>query len=68
MFPRLDIIEDQFFRKSIPKSTRLYKFRKNFSDTNEKPQQNSSIKFMKGLVKDGLHEARERDVKYSLRA
>ena len=68
MFPRLDIIEDQFFRKSIPKSTRLYKFRKNFiSDMSSKNEVPSGIKFMKAVIKDGLYEARERDVKYSLR-
>ena len=66
MVPRLDIIEDQFFRKSIPKSTRMYKFRKNFSDASDNIS--SGINFMKAIVKDGLHEARERDVKYGMRA
>ena len=28
----------------------------------------SSIKFMKAMVEDGLHEARERDIKYCLRS
>ena len=68
MMPRLDIIEDQFFRKSIPKSTRMYRLRKNHSDSSDVSDMPSGFSFMKTLVKDGLHEARERDVKYCLRS
>lgn len=51
MMPRLDIIEDQFFRKSIPKSTKLFKLKKNFSDVND----NTPLtKFMSAIIKENL--------------
>ena len=64
MMPRVDIIEDQFFRKSIPKSTKLYKFRRNFNSEAEGSDPASSTKFMTAIVRDAQHEAIQRDIRY----
>ena len=52
MIPRVEIIEDLFFRKSIPKSTKLFKFRKNFTDMDQSCVGVNSAKFMKAVVRD----------------
>ena len=66
MMPRLDIIEDQFFRKSIPKSTKRFKLRKNFSDMNDK--KTTSTNFMNNVIKENLNAAKERDIKFCMRS
>ena len=64
MVPKLDIIEDQTFRKSIPKSTKLYKFSRNFDDKT-KVSKNSSLKFMRVVVKNAHLETLDRDIRFA---
>lgn len=66
MMPRLDIIEDQFFRKSIPKSTKLFKLRKNFSDMNDK--KTNSTSFMNNVIKDNLNASKDRELRFLMRS
>ena len=65
LMPRLEIIEDQFFRKSIPKSTKFFKGRKSIAD-GEGLQTLSPTNFMKSVIQEQLQMAKDRDTKYVL--
>ena len=52
MMPRADIIEDQCYRKSIPKSIKMYKYKQRFGDKLDKLP--TSMMFCNAVTRDAL--------------
>ena len=62
MMPRLDIIEDQTYRRTLPKTIMKYKYNRNFSEQLDKMR--SSTKFCSKLTKASLYATIDREKRY----
>jgi len=62
MMPRADIIEDQVYRRAIPKSIKMYKLRRNFSEALDHLP--DLTKFCNGVTRAALQATKEREEKY----
>lgn len=59
MIPRADIVEDQSYSKTIPKSVKMFKFRRPLSDVLDSLP--TSTKFCNAVTKDALFLTKERE-------
>lgn len=62
MIPKVDIIEDQMFRKVLPKSIKYFKYRQPFSEKID--QAKSHLKYFKEITKDKLRVQKDLERKY----
>ena len=62
MMPRADIIEDQSYRKAIPKTLKIYQYYRPFSDKMDKFP--SAMRFSSAITRDALVTTKAREEKY----